>query len=102
MNDATLHRFFSLHYLLPFILLAFVGIHIILLHEFGSNNILGINYKVDLIPFSPYFIFKDIFSSLILLFVFNYYAIKHIPAIIDPDNYIEANPLVTPSHIVPE
>lgn len=102
VDEATLHRFFSLHYLLPFVILALVGIHIILLHEFGSNNILSINYKVDLISFSPYFIFKDIFSSLLLLFIFNYYAIKHTPAIIDADNYIEANSLVTPAHIVPE
>jgi len=97
-----LHRFFSLHYLLPFVLLALVGVHIILLHENGSNSVLGINHKVDLIPFNPYFIFKDIFSTLLLLFVFNFYAIKHRPAIIDADNYIEANPLVTPAHIVPE
>lgn len=102
VDDATLHRFFSLHYLLPFVLLALVGVHIILLHENGSNSVLGINHKVDLIPFNPYFIFKDIFSTLLLLFVFNFYAIKHRPAIIDADNYIEANPLVTPAHIVPE
>lgn len=102
VDEATLHRFFSLHYLLPFIILALVGLHIILLHEHGSNSLLGINYKVDLIPFNPYFIFKDIFSTLILLFLFNFYAIKHKPAIIDADNYIEANPLVTPAHIVPE
>jgi len=87
---------------LPFILLALVGVHIILLHENGSNSVLGINHKVDLIPFNPYFIFKDIFSTLLLLFAFNFYAIKHKPAIIDADNYIEANPLVTPAHIVPE
>jgi quinol-cytochrome oxidoreductase complex cytochrome b subunit len=102
VDDATLHRFFSLHYLLPFVLLALVGVHIILLHENGSNSVLGINHKVDLIPFNPYFIFKDIFSTLLLLFIFNFYAIKHKPAIIDADNYIEANPLVTPAHIVPE
>jgi len=102
VDEATLHRFFSLHYLLPFVLLALVGIHVILLHESGSNNVLGVNHKIDLIPFNPYFIFKDIFSSLILLFIFNTYAIKHTPAIIDADNYIEANPLVTPAHIVPE
>ena len=102
VDDATLHRFFSLHYLLPFVLLALVGIHIILLHENGSNSVLGINHKVDLIPFNPYFIFKDVFSTLLLLFFFNFYAIKHKPAIIDADNYIEANPLVTPAHIVPE
>jgi quinol-cytochrome oxidoreductase complex cytochrome b subunit len=102
VDDATLHRFFSLHYLLPFVLLALVGVHIILLHENGSNSVLGINHKVDLIPFNPYFIFKDIFSTLLLLFAFNFYALKHKPAIIDADNYIEANPLVTPAHIVPE
>lgn len=102
VDEATLHRFFSLHYLLPFVLLGLVGVHLVLLHEVSSNNCLGINHKVDLIPFSPYFIFKDLFSILILLFGFNYYAIKHTPAIIDADNYIEANPLVTPAHIVPE
>lgn len=102
VDDATLHRFFSLHYLFPFIILALVGIHIILLHEQGSNSVLGVNFKIDLIPFNPYFIFKDIFSTLLLLFFFNFYAIKHKPAIIDADNYILANPLVTPAHIVPE
>jgi len=82
--------------------LALVGVHLILLHEYGSNNILGVNFKIDLIPFNPYFIFKDIFSTLILLLIFNFYAIKHKPAIIDADNYILANSLVTPAHIVPE
>ena len=102
VDDATLHRFFSLHYLFPFVILALVGIHLILLHEHGSNSILALNFKIDLIPFNPYFIFKDIFSTLLLLFFFNFYAIKHKPAIIDADNYILANPLVTPAHIVPE
>ena len=102
VDDATLHRFFSLHYLFPFIILALVGVHIILLHEQGSNSVLGTNFKVDLIPFNPYFIFKDLFSTLLLLFIFNFYAIKHKPAIIDADNYVLANPLVTPAHIVPE
>jgi quinol-cytochrome oxidoreductase complex cytochrome b subunit len=102
VDEATLHRFFSLHYLLPFVLLALVLIHIILLHENGSNSTLGINHRIDLVSFNPYFIFKDLFSTLLLLFFFNYYAIKHKPAIIDADNYLEANPLVTPAHIVPE
>ena len=102
VDEATLHRFFSLHYLLPFVIAALAGVHIILLHEVGSNNILGINHKVDQIPFHPYFVFKDLFSSLLLLFGFNMYAIKHTPSIIDADNYLEANPLVTPVHIVPE
>tara|TARA_R110002050_G_scaffold77851_1_gene166083 strand:+ start:18937 stop:19203 length:267 start_codon:yes stop_codon:yes gene_type:complete len=88
--------------LLPFVLLALVGLHLVLLHEVSSNNALGVNEKIDMIPFSPYFVFKDLFSTLLLLFFFNYYAIKHQPAIIDADNYIEANPLVTPAHIVPE
>lgn len=102
VDEATLHRFFSFHYLLPFILLALVGLHLILLHECGSNTVLGINSKLDLIPFNPYFIFKDVFSTILLLMLFNFYAIKHKPAIIDADNYIEANPLITPAHIVPE
>jgi ubiquinol-cytochrome c reductase cytochrome b/c1 subunit len=74
----------------------------VLLHEVSSNNALGINTKSDMIPFSPYFVFKDLFSTLLLLLGFDYYAIQHQPAIIDADNYIEANPLVTPAHIVPE
>jgi quinol-cytochrome oxidoreductase complex cytochrome b subunit len=102
IDDATLHRFFSLHYLLPFILLAAVIIHIIILHQVGSHNPLGVTSESEKIPFFPYFIVKDLFSSILLLWVFNFYAYKHKPAILDYDNYIEANPLVTPAHIVPE
>jgi quinol-cytochrome oxidoreductase complex cytochrome b subunit len=102
IDDATLHRFFSLHYLLPFVLLAAVLIHIIILHQVGSHNPLGVTSESEKIPFFPYFIVKDLFSSILLLWVFNFYAYKHKPAILDYDNYIEANPLVTPAHIVPE
>ena len=102
VNEITLHRFFSLHYLLPFFIIFLILVHLIFLHEVGSNNILGINSGVDQIPFSPYFIFKDLVSSLLLLFIFNLYAINHKPNIIDSDNYLESNPLVTPAHIVPE
>jgi len=102
VSDATLHRFFSLHYFLPFLLLALVALHIILLHEHGSSNILSTNNYTDNTYFHPYHVFKDLFTTLILLYCFNYYALKHRPSIIDADNYIEADPCVTPAHIVPE
>ena len=68
--NPTLNRFFSFHYLLPFLLLGFVILHMIYLHEFASNNPLGLNLKVDSIFFSPYYIFKDIFALFLFLFLF--------------------------------
>lgn len=102
VDNPTLNRLFSFHYLFPFIIAALTIIHLIFLHEFGSNNPVGVKFKVDGIPFYPYYIVKDafglmgflIFFSLFLFFAPNY--LGH------PDNYIEANPLVTPPHIVPE
>lgn len=102
VSNATLQRFFALHFLLPFIILFTVGGHIIALHEHGSSNpTIGVR-NFDSLTFQPFFIFKDIFTTVILLFSYNYYAMSHAPGIIDPDNYIKANPLSTPPHIVPE
>nr|YP_011017734.1 apocytochrome b [Heterosiphonia pulchra]WQF69557.1 apocytochrome b [Heterosiphonia pulchra] len=102
VDNATLNRFFSLHYLLPFIIIGASVIHIILLHQDGSNNPLGIESTNDKIFFYPYFIWKDFLSLcffLILFFVFVYFY----PNLLGhSDNYIEANPMVTPTHIVPE
>jgi len=102
VDNATLNRFFSLHYLLPFIILALSFIHLIFLHEFGSNNPLGVALKADFIPFTPYYTIKDLFG-VILFLIFAGFFIYFAPNYLGhPDNYILANPLVTPTHIVPE
>ena len=69
MANPTLNKFFSLHFLLPFIILAFVGLHLLLLHNSGSNNPLGIDYNTDKVPFTPYYTLKD-FYSVLFLFIF--------------------------------
>ena len=102
VDNATLTRFFTLHFLLPFIISAITIIHILFLHQTGSNNPLGTSTQTDKIPFHPYFSFKDligfiiILAALILLTLLNPYSLG------DPDNFIPANPLVTPAHIQPE
>ena len=102
VDNATLNRFFSFHYLLPFFILACVIIHIALLHECGSNNPLGINSSVDKIPFYPFLVFKDLFS-LVLFFIFFCLFVFFFPNVLGhSDNFIEANSMVTPAHIVPE
>lgn len=102
VSNATLNRFFSLHYLFPFILAALVFIHIILLHVEGSNNLTGLNSNADKIPFHTYFTTKD-FYGFMLLFLLISYLIFYIPNLLgDPENFIKANPLVTPLHIMPE
>lgn len=102
VGNATLNRFFSLHYLLPFVLIGLVVIHIGLVHNDGSNNPLGISSKVLKISFYPYFYLKDLFG-LIIFFIFFFIFIYYLPNVLGhTDNYIPANPLVTPAHIVPE
>jgi len=102
MNDATLNRFFSLHFFLPFLLFALSMIHLILLHEFGSNSPTGIAFRLDTAAMSPLYIVKDFFGMNIL-FIFFCYLIFSVPnALGHPDNYIVSNPVVTPTHIVPE
>nr|ALO76659.1 cytochrome b [Ceratocanthus sp. CER01] len=102
VDNATLTRFFALHFLLPFILAALVMIHLLFLHQTGSNNPLGTNSNIDKIPFHPYFSFKDLVGfmsatmALSLLILINPYLLG------DPDNFVPANPLVTPIHIQPE
>jgi ubiquinol-cytochrome c reductase cytochrome b subunit len=102
--DPTLHRFFALHYLLPFVIVAVAGLHLIALHRFGSNNPLGIDIKEpeDTIPFHPYFTIKDLFGLGVLLIVYAWFVFYDPGALLNPDNSIPANPGVTPSHIVPE
>ncbi len=104
VGDPTLNRFFSLHYLLPFVIAGIVGLHIWALHVPGNNNPLGIDVKgpQDTVPFHPYYTVKDGFY--LCLFVLFYAAIVfYAPNLLgDVANYIQANPLVTPAHIVPE
>jgi quinol-cytochrome oxidoreductase complex cytochrome b subunit len=102
VGNPTLMRFFVIHYLLPFIILAFVMIHLILLHIPGSSNPLNFDKKNEKIKFFPSFYFKDFFS-LILLLIFFIYIVCYMPNLFNhADNYIKANPMSTPSHIVPE
>jgi quinol-cytochrome oxidoreductase complex cytochrome b subunit len=102
VDNATLNRFFSLHYLLPFLIAGITLAHLSLLHTTGSNNPLGINTNVESIPFYPYFYVKDLFAFFILLSVFSFFVFFYPNALGHPDNYTPANPLVTPPHIVPE
>ena len=102
VDNATLNRFFSLHYLLPFILVALMIVHLMALHEHASNNPLGFNSNVDKIPFHPYFIYKDLFGLIVFCILFSFFIYFAPNMLGHSDNYIPANPLVTPPHIVPE
>lgn len=102
VDNATLTRFFSFHFLFPFIIAAFTIIHLLFLHQTGSNNPLGINRNSDKIPFHPYFSYKDIFGFIIILIFLTFLTLIAPYILGDPDNFIPANPLVTPPHIQPE
>jgi|TARA_A100001035_G_scaffold25981_1_gene17422 quinol-cytochrome oxidoreductase complex cytochrome b subunit len=102
VDNATLNRFFSLHYLLPFLIVGLVIVHLSLLHTTGSNNPLGINKNVDTVSFYPYFYVKDLFAFLALVAFFSFFVFFYPNTLGHADNYIPANPLVTPAHIVPE
>jgi ubiquinol-cytochrome c reductase cytochrome b subunit len=102
VGNPTLNRFFSLHYLMPFLIVGLVLIHLSLLHKDGSNNPLGISSNADTIPFYPYFYVKDLFGFLIFLLIFGALVFFFPNLLGHSDNYIPANPLVTPAHIVPE
>jgi len=102
VDNATLNRFFSLHYLLPFVIAGLSILHLSLLHKEGSNNPLGKNKKIDFITFYPYFYVKDLFSFFLLTVFFAFFLFFFPNVLGHSDNYIMANPLVTPAHIVPE
>nr|ALO71120.1 cytochrome b [Staphylinidae sp. 1 EF-2015] len=102
VDNATLTRFFALHFLLPFILVAFIMIHLLFLHQTGSNNPLGVNSNIDKIPFHPYFSYKDFFGFMFMIFMLILLTLTNPYLLGDPDNFIPANPLVTPVHIQPE
>jgi len=102
VENATLMRFYSLHFALPFIILMLTILHLTLLHEYGSSNPLGISSVSDFIPFVPYYTIKDIFSLLFILWIFVFIVTVTPDLLGHTDNYILANSLVTPPHIVPE
>lgn len=104
VDNPTLNRFFSLHYLLPFVIIGLVGLHLVALHQHGSNNPLGIDKKTDadVISFHPYYTVKDMFGYGVFLLIWAGFVFFAPNFFGEPDNYIPANPLSTPHHIVPE
>nr|YP_009660936.1 cytochrome b [Eristalinus fuscicornis]YP_009660949.1 cytochrome b [Eristalinus barclayi]YP_009660975.1 cytochrome b [Eristalinus tabanoides]UXG18949.1 cytochrome b [Eristalinus arvorum]QCT09700.1 cytochrome b [Eristalinus fuscicornis]QCT09713.1 cytochrome b [Eristalinus barclayi]QCT09739.1 cytochrome b [Eristalinus tabanoides] len=102
VDNPTLSRFFTFHFILPFIVLAMVMIHLLFLHQTGSNNPIGLNSNLDKIPFHPYFSYKDIVGFIVLLMLLTMLTLWNPYLLGDPDNFIPANPLVTPAHIQPE
>jgi quinol-cytochrome oxidoreductase complex cytochrome b subunit len=102
VGGATLTRFFALHFALPFITLGVAAVHIILVQHFSSNNPLGVGCMTDFIPFSPYYLIKDIAGVIPFLGVYLFFVFWAPNYLGHPDNYLRANPLVTPPHIVPE
>lgn len=103
IDNATLTRFYSLHYFMPFIISALVGIHLLLLHQSGSNNPLGVSFSSEGgITMYPYYIIKDLYGVILFLIFFAIFLFFMPNFLGHPDNYIPANPMVTPPHIVPE
>nr|AMH85407.1 cytochrome b [Hydrotaea sp. ACMJ-2016] len=102
VDNATLTRFFTFHFILPFIVLAMMMIHLLFLHQTGSNNPIGLNSNIDKIPFHPYFTYKDIVGFIIMMMILILLVLISPNLLGDPDNFIPANPLVTPIHIQPE
>jgi len=102
VDNATLNRFFSLHFVMPFVIAGLIIVHIALLHKDGSNNPLGIESNSDKISFYPYFYVKDLFSLLVFVSLFSIILFYSPNALGHPDNYIPADPMSTPAHIVPE
>nr|BAW99966.1 cytochrome b [Mnais costalis] len=102
VDNATLTRFFTFHFVLPFIVVAATMVHLLFLHQTGSNNPTGINSDSDKVPFHPYFTWKDLVGFIILVMVLTVMSLISPYMLGDPDNFIPANPLVTPVHIQPE
>nr|CDL72695.1 cytochrome b [Cherax sp. HG-2014b] len=102
VDNATLIRFFTFHFLLPFLIAAATLVHILFIHHSGANNPLGVTSSMDKIPLHPYFTFKDIVGFLVMFMILILLALLNPYLLSDPDNFIPANPLVTPVHIQPE
>nr|YP_010227811.1 cytochrome b [Cryptocercus tianbaensis]UDD86571.1 cytochrome b [Cryptocercus tianbaensis] len=102
VDNATLNRFFTFHFLMPFIITAMAMIHLLFLHQTGSNNPMGLNSNIDKIPFHPYFTIKDMVGFMMMFMILSILSLKEPYILGDPDNFTPANPLVTPVHIQPE
>nr|QNH68999.1 cytochrome b [Teredorus nigropennis] len=102
VENPTLSRFFSLHFILPFIILIMVMIHLMFLHQSGSNNPLGVNSNLEKIPFHPFFSFKDSITMMMMIMTLMMISMQQPYMLGDPDNFIPANPMMTPPHIQPE
>nr|YP_010490521.1 cytochrome b [Regioscalpellum regium]UWM13007.1 cytochrome b [Regioscalpellum regium] len=102
VDNATLTRFFAFHFLFPFMTMGMAAVHLLFLHQTGSNNPLGLKSNNDKIPFHPYFSFKDFLGFIIALFFLVCISLYYPYQLGDPDNFIPANPLSTPEHIKPE
>nr|BCO16567.1 cytochrome b [Diplodactylus vittatus] len=102
VDNATLSRFFTFHFVLPFAIAGAAGLHLLFLHESGSNNPTGLNSNPDKIPFHPYFSMKDLLGALLLITALLYLALFSPNLLGDPENFTPANPLSTPPHIKPE
>nr|ADZ46209.1 cytochrome b [Scomber japonicus] len=102
VDNATLTRFFAFHFLFPFVILAATILHLLFLHETGSNNPIGLNSNADKISFHPYFTYKDLLGFAVLLVALSSLALFSHNLLGDPDNFTPANPMVTPPHIKPE
>nr|AEF79903.1 cytochrome b [Takydromus septentrionalis] len=102
VDNATLTRFFTLHFVLPFIIMGTSLVHLLFLHETGSNNPTGLNSNTDKIPFHPYYTYKDLLGALLMMSSLLLLALISPNLLGDPENFSPANPLVTPPHIKPE
>nr|QHR83553.1 cytochrome b [Coleonyx variegatus peninsularis] len=102
VDNATLTRFFTFHFLLPFIVTATAALHLMFLHETGSNNPTGLNSNTDKVPFHPYFSYKDLLGATLLIMFLLLLSMFSPNMLGDPENFTPANPLVTPPHIKPE
>nr|BAU46299.1 cytochrome b [Pethia gelius] len=102
VDNATLTRFFAFHFILPFIVAAMVILHLLFLHETGSNNPTGMNSDTDKLPFHPYFTYKDVLGFMAMLLFLVLLALFAPNLLGDSENFIPANPLITPPHIKPE
>jgi ubiquinol-cytochrome c reductase cytochrome b subunit len=100
--NPTLNRFYSIHFVLPFLIAGMTLIHLALLHKVGSNSPIGSDTGVDNIPFYPYYVSKDIFAFTVYLLIFGIFVFYFPNVLNHPDNYIPADPLHTPAHVVPE
>nr|YP_010254861.1 cytochrome b [Lissorhoptrus oryzophilus]QUA05800.1 cytochrome b [Lissorhoptrus oryzophilus] len=102
VDNATLNRFFSFHFLLPFIISGMIMIHLLFLHQTGSNNPMGTTKNLDKLPFHPFFTLKDTLGFIIMIMLLTILSLSNPYMLGDPDNFTPANPLVTPVHIQPE